>query len=179
MSRDYEFGTGAGRNTSNLSTAFHPRASLAGWTVINGEWQVYQDFNSTNHHLTANTLDLTAVANRGGVTPGGISSGQIVTNERLYPRNGKTYVFALRAKIPHSHGTTGTWPAFWLYAASDPHTSSEIDIFEFFDKPTQDSHDWTGYDHGDTGNVGPDYHNIMTNQWVWRPGCDFADTFHT
>jgi hypothetical protein len=174
LSRDYEFGTGAGRNTSSLSGAFVPFGNLAGQAVINNEWQRYQNFNATNHHITSNRLELTATPNLGGVYAGGISSGQIVTKETFYPRNGKTYVFALRARIPRG---SGDWPAFWLYAASDPHTASEIDIFEFFDSPTQNSYDWTGYDHGD--GVGSDYHNIMTNQWVWHPGFDFAADYHT
>jgi beta-glucanase (GH16 family) len=26
--------------------------------------------------------------------------------------------------------------------------------------------------------VGANYHNIMTNQWVWHPGFDFANDYH-
>ncbi len=173
LSRDYEFGTGSGRNTSDLSANFNPYG-IAGTSVINNEWQRYQSFNGTNHHITADRLELTATPDKGGIYNGGISSGQIATKETFYPSNGKTYVFQVRAKIPHG---TGLWPAFWLYAANDPHTASEIDAFEFFNSPTQDTHDWTGYDHGD--GVGSDYYNIMTNQWVWHPGFDFADDYHT
>jgi NedA-like, galactose-binding domain/Glycosyl hydrolases family 16 len=173
LQRSYLFGSGAGRNTSNLSTDFNPYG-IAGQAVINGEWQRYQSFNSTNHHITADRLELTATPNLGGIFPGGISSGQITTKETFYPRNGRTYVFQVRAKIPHG---SGAWPAFWFYAKGDPHTASEIDVFEFFDTPTQNTFDWTGYDHGD--GVGSDYHNIMTNQWVWHPGFDFAADYHT
>ena len=174
--RDYEFGTGAGRNVtslSSLSANFNPYG-LWGTNVINNEWERYQPINSTNHHLTADKLELTATPNLGGITPGGISSGQIATKESFLPTGGKTYVFQLRAKIPHG---VGTWPAFWLYAASEPHTASEIDIFEFFNSSTQNTFDWTGYDHGD--GVGSDYYNVMTNQWVWHPGTDFANDYHT
>jgi hypothetical protein len=170
--RDYRFGTGAGRTVSNLSTDFNPYG-IAGTTVINNEWQRYQTFNNTNHRLTGTELELTALANLGGVYNGGISSGQITTKETFYPRNGRTYVFQVRAKVPRGRGA---WPAFWLYAKQAPNTPSEIDVFEFFDTPTQNTYDWTGYDHG--SGVGANYHNIMTNQWVWHPGFDFADDYH-
>ncbi|MBP3962784.1 glycoside hydrolase family 16 protein [Paenibacillus lignilyticus] len=115
----------------------------------------------------------------GGISNGGISSGQIVTKETFYPRDGKTYIFQLRAKIPTG---AGTWPAFWMYSPGGAgSTTSEIDIFEYFNSPTQNTYDWTGFDHGD--GVGTDYYSIMTNQWVWHPGfdfaADFAATFHT
>lgn len=173
--RNYDFGTSSTstvKNLTDLSASFKPYG-IAQTTVINNEWQVYQTFNSTNHHFTTDALELTADDNLGGVFKGGISSGQIVTKETFYPRDGKTYVFVVRAKIPKGDGL---WPAFWMYAQADPHTSSEIDIFEFFDSPTQDTHDWTGFDHG--SGVGSYYYNIMTNQWVWHPGFDFADAFH-
>jgi hypothetical protein len=174
--RDYNFGTGAGNNVSNttqLAVNFNPYA-IAGTTVINNEWQRYQNFNSTNHAFTTNDLALTAVANLGGIFNGGISSGQIASKETFYPRNGRTWVLQVRAKVPNK---VAAWPAFWMYAKQAPNTPSEIDIFEFFHSPTQNSYDWTGYDHG-TG-VGSNYHNIMTNQWVWHPGFDFAADYHT
>jgi hypothetical protein len=170
---DYRFGTNAGR-FSNLSSRFNPYG-IAGTTVINNEWQRYQPINGTNHRLTGDKLELTALANLGGVYNGGISSGQITTKDTFYPRTGKKYIFKLRAKVPT--GKSGAWPAFWMYAKQAPNTSSEIDIFEFFDSPTQDSRDWTGYDHG--AGVGSNFHNIMTNQWVWRPGFDFGAAYHT
>ena len=64
-----------------------------------------------------------------------------------------------------------------MYAKQAPNTSSEIDVVEFFDTPTQNTYDWTGYDHG--AGVGANYHSIMTNQWVWHPGFDFAADYHT
>lgn len=174
--RDYNFGTGAGNNVNNttqLAVNFNPYA-IAGTTVINNEWQRYQNFNTTNHAFTSNDLSLTAVANLGGIFNGGISSGQIASKEAFYPRNGRTYVFQVRAKVPNK---VASWPAFWMYARQAPNTASEIDIFEFFSSSTQNSFDWTGYDHGD--GVGSNYYNIMTNQFVWRPGFDFAADYHT
>jgi beta-glucanase (GH16 family) len=172
--RDYSFGTNQSiKNITALSTSFQPYGA-AGTAVINQEWQRYKPFNTTNHNFTSRALELTATPNLGGVYSGGISSGQIVTKETFYPSNGKTYVFQLRAKIPKK---TGAWPAFWMYSpGGEGSTKSEIDIFEFFDTPTQNTLDWTGYDHGD--GVGSNYHSIMTNQWVWRPGFDFSDNYH-
>lgn len=174
---DWRFGSGAGRNVADLnalSSTFKPYG-IAGTTVINNEWQRYQTFNATNHHLTSDRLELTAATNLGGFSNGGISSGQITTKDTYLPSGGKTYVFQLRAKIPRG---TGAWPAFWMYSpGGSGSTSSEIDIFEFFSSPTQNTTDWTGYDHGD--GVGADYHSIMTNQWVWHPGYDFAADYHT
>lgn len=175
--RDYNFGTSTGstvKNITDLGVNFKPYG-VAGTSVINKEWQRYQPFNTTNHVFTTNDLELTAVANLGGVKDGGISSGQITTKETFYPSNGKTYVFQLRAKIPKK---TGAWPAFWMYSpGGSGTTTSEIDIFEFFDTPTQNTYDWTGFDHG--SGVGSNYYNIMTNQWVWHPGFDFSADYHT
>ncbi|MFC4808177.1 DUF7594 domain-containing protein [Paenibacillus sp. GCM10023250] len=173
--RDYSFGTSRGVNSlTSLSNNFNAYG-IAGTTVINKEWQRYQPINATNHVLTANSLDLTAVANLGGVYDGGISSGQITTKETFYPSNGKTYMFQLRAKIPNG---VGTWPAFWMYSPGGTgSTNSEIDIFEFFNSPTQNHYDWTGYDHG--SGEGDNYYSIMTNQWVWHPGIDFSADYHT
>ncbi|MBB6735261.1 glycoside hydrolase family 16 protein [Cohnella zeiphila] len=172
--RDYSFGTSRNVNSlTSLANSFNAYG-IAGTTVINHEWQRYQPINANNHVLTANTLDLTALANLGGVYDGGISSGQIATKETFYPSDGKTYIFQLRAKIPNG---TGTWPAFWLYSPGGTGTTaSEIDIFEFFNSPTQNQYDWTGYDHG--SGVGDNYYNIMTNQWVWHPGTDFSADYH-
>ncbi|QGQ99407.1 glycosyl hydrolase family protein [Paenibacillus psychroresistens] len=172
--RDYSFGTSRNVNSlTSISNSFNPYG-VAGTTVINNEWQRYQPINATNHHLTSTTLELTATPNLGGVYNGGISSGQITTKETFYPYDGKTYIFQLRAKIPKK---VGAWPAFWLYSPGGAgSTNSEIDIFEFFDTPTQNTFDWTGYDHGD--GVGADYYSIMTNQWVWHPGTDFAPDYH-
>ncbi|MBM7566618.1 glycoside hydrolase family 16 protein [Paenibacillus sacheonensis] len=172
--KDYSFGTSKNVNSlTALSNSFNAYG-IAGTTVINGEWQRYQPINATNHVLTANSLDLTATPNLGGVYDGGISSGQITTKETFYPSNGKTYIFQLRAKIPNG---IGTWPAFWMYSPGGTgSTSSEIDIFEFFQSPTQNHYDWTGYDHG--SGVGANYYNIMTNQWVWHPGTDFSADYH-
>jgi hypothetical protein len=172
--RDYSFGTSRNVNSlTSISNSFNPYG-VAGTTVINNEWQRYQPINSTNHHLTSTTLELTATPNLGGVYNGGISSGQIATKETFYPSNGKTYIFQLRAKIPKK---TGAWPAFWMYSPGGTgSTDSEIDILEFFDTPTQNTFDWTGFDHG--SGVGTDYYSIMTNQWVWHPGWDFAPDYH-
>ncbi|MGG1551849.1 DUF7594 domain-containing protein [Paenibacillus ferrarius] len=172
--KDYSFGTSRNVNSlTSLSNSFNAYG-IAGTTVINNEWQRYQPINATNHVLTSNTLELTAQPDLGGVYDGGISSGQITTKETFYPSNGKTYIFQLRAKIPNG---TGTWPAFWMYSPGGTgSTSSEIDIFEFFNSPTQNQYDWTGYDHG--SGVGSNYYNIMTNQWVWHPGTDFSADYH-
>jgi len=170
--RNYEFGTTRNVNSlAALDVNFNPYA-IAGTIVINNEWQRYQPFRDRNHHFTTNTLELTAQI-EGGIYDGGISSGQIATEETFYPASGQTLMFQLRAFIPRG---AGTWPAFWLYAKSPPNTASEIDIFEFFNTSTQNTYDWTGYDHGD--GVGSNYYNIMTNQWVWHPGWDFADDWH-
>ncbi|SFT08404.1 family 16 glycosylhydrolase [Paenibacillus sp. BC26] len=172
--RDYSFGTSRNTNSLTALTNSFNAYGVAGTTVINNEWQRYQPINATNHHLTSTTLELTATANLGGVYDGGISSGQITTKETFYPYDGKTYIFQLRAKIPKK---VGAWPAFWLYSPGGAgSTTSEIDIVEFFDTPTQNTYDWTGFDHGD--GVFSDYYSIMTNQWVWHPGTDFSDDYH-
>ena len=173
---DFRFGTGEGRNirsVGDLPQEFYPYSSNFTTTVINNEWQRYAEFNDTNHHFTENSLDLTAVV-ESGIEPGGISSGEITTLDHFYPVNGQTLVFQLRAKIPHGEGT---WPAMWLYSpGGEGSTDSEIDIFEFWNNETQDTHDWTGYDHGP--GVGRDLCSNMTNEWVWHPGTDFADDYH-
>lgn len=174
--RDYTFGSDASRavnDISDLSVNFEPYG-IAGTNVINNEWQRYQPFNTTNHHFTSTRLELTAVPDLGGIYNGGISSGQITSKETFYPSGDKVYVFQLRAKIPHGEGT---WPAFWMYSpGGSGSTSSEIDIVEFFNSDTQDTYDWTGFDHG--AGVGGKYYSIMTNKWVWHPGFDFADDYH-
>ncbi|MDF2925501.1 MAG: glycosyl hydrolase family protein [Paenibacillaceae bacterium] len=172
--RDYSFGTSRNVNSLTvLSNSFNPYG-IAGTTVINKEWQLYQPINSTNHVLTTDRLELTALADLGGIYKGGISSGQIATKETFYPSEGNTYMFQLRAKIPNG---TGTWPAFWMYSPGGVgSTNSEIDIFEFFNSPTQNHYDWTGFDHGSGG--GSNYYSIMTNQWVWHPGIDFSADYH-
>ena len=173
---NYTFGTDASRTVSDLTDLdlnFKPYG-IAGTTVINNEWQRYQPFNTINHHFVADRLELTALPDLGGIYDGGISSGQIISKETFYPSDDKTYVFQLRALI--SHGT-GTWPAFWMYSPGGSGTTdSEIDIFEFFNNETQNTYDWTGFDHGAA--VGGDYYSIMTNQWVWHPGFDFAADYH-
>lgn len=166
--RQYNFDSTADLNS------FNPYG-IAGTSVINQEWQRYQTFNTTNHKIIGGKLELTALANLGGVYSGGISSGQICSKEVFYPRNGIQYAFVLRAKVPKK---TGAWPAFWLYnpGVQSGGTNSEIDIMEIFDTPTQNTFDWTGYDHG--SGVGTTYYSIMTNQWVWHPGFDFSSDYH-
>lgn len=175
-SLDFRFGTGEGRNVgsvADLEQEFYPYSSNFTTAVINNEWQRYAEFNDTNHHFTEDRLELTAVV-ESGIEPGGISSGEITTVDHFYPVNGQTLVFQLRAKIPHGDGT---WPAMWLYSpGGESSTDSEIDIFEFWNNATQDTHDWTGYDHGP--GVGRDLCSNMTNEWVWHPGTDFADDYH-
>jgi hypothetical protein len=68
--RNFLFGSGAGRTVTNLSTNFNPYG-IAGTAVINNEWQRYQPFNGTNHRVTTDRLELTALAYRGGVYNGG------------------------------------------------------------------------------------------------------------
>jgi beta-glucanase (GH16 family) len=173
---DFRFGTGEGRNirsVGDLGLEFHPYSTNFQTAVINNEWQRYAELNDTNHHFTEDSLELTAVV-ESGIEPGGISSGEITTLDQFYPVNGQTLVIQLRAKIPHGEGT---WPAMWLYSAGgEGSTDSEIDIFEFWNNETQDTHDWTGYDHGP--GVGRDLCSNMTNEWVWHPGTDFADDYH-
>lgn len=174
---NYDFGTSAEstvRNLTDLAVDFKPYG-VAGTTVINREWQRYQPFNAANHVFTDDDLVLTALANLGGVYNGGISSGQITTKQTYYPEPGQTLALQLRARIPKKDGA---WPAFWMYSPGGPgSTTSEIDIFEFFHSNTQNTYDWTGYDHG--SGVGSNYYSIMTNQWVWHPGFDFSAEYHT
>jgi beta-glucanase (GH16 family) len=177
-SLDFNFGTGLGRNVRSvgeLGQEFWPRSSNFGTETINHEWQYYADFNDTNHHFAEDHLELTAVnESETSIEPGRISSAEITSLDHFYPVDGQTLLFQLRAKIPHG---AGTWPAFWLYSpGGEGSTDSEIDIFEFWNNETQDTHDWTGYDHGN--GVGQDLCSNMTNEWVWHPGTDFADDYH-
>ena len=174
LTHDFTFGK-SGNITSieELDAYFNPYG-IAGTNVINQEWQRYQPFNSSNFVFTDSTLQLRALTDLGGIEDGGISSGQIVTEEGFYPSEGKTLLIQLRAKIPHGEGT---WPAFWMYSPGGSGTTdSEIDIFEFFNSETQNTYDWTGFNHG--SGVGDDYYSIMTNQWVWHPGFDFSEEYH-
>ncbi|QHW33853.1 glycoside hydrolase family 16 protein [Paenibacillus rhizovicinus] len=173
--KDYSFGTKRKVNSLDaLSKDFNPYG-IAGTIVINNEWQIYQPINATNHVLTANSLDLTALANLGGVKQGGISSGQIATKETFSPSKGKTYIFQLRAKIPNG---AGTWPAFWMYSpGGEGSTDSEIDIFEFFNSEKQNVYDWTGYDHGAGASV--DTFKVTDTKGIWHPGTDFSADYHT
>ncbi|QHT61096.1 glycoside hydrolase family 16 protein [Paenibacillus lycopersici] len=172
--KDYSFGTSRSVNSLDALSKDFNAYGIAGTIVINHEWQRYQPINATNHVLTDKSLDLTAVANLGGVQDGGISSGQITTKETFYPSDGKTYIFQLRAKIPNG---VATWPAFWMYSpGGSDSTDSEIDIFEFFNSEKQNQYDWTGYDHGAGASV--DTYKI-TDQGVWHPGTDFSADYHT
>ena len=178
--RSYRFGTGPGsdvRDVRGLSKSFNPYG-IAGKTVINKEWQVYQPFNSRNFVFTPDALEITAtIPDRGGTFPGGIESGQIWTKEMFTPgRTGYSeYAIAVRMKIP---GKRGAWPAAWLYTKEPGmNDGSEIDNPEFFNMDNQDSHDWTGYNHGP--GVGAQLYSIKINRYVWHPGIDFSADYHT
>ena len=173
---NYDFGTSATstiKNLTDLENSFNPYG-VAGTTVINEEWQRYKPFNTTNHHFTTNALELRADTTLGGVFPGGISSGQIVSHETFHPNNGNTYAFVLRAKIPEGDGL---WPAYWMYCpGGGVCTNSEIDIFEFYDNADGDTYDWSGGDLG--AGTGPLYYDITNEKGDWHPGFNFADDFH-
>ncbi len=177
--QSYTFGTGEGRNISNLSSlaeTFNPYG-IAGTIVINQEWERYQPFNSTNFVFTANTLNLTAtIPSGGGLWAGGIHSGQIWTKETFQPgKGGKViYAFEVRMRVPQG---PGMWPAAWLYTktpGTDDH--SEIDNPEFFNMEWQNEFDWTSTLHGP--GVGEGFYNVRTNPWVWHPGLNFSGDFH-
>jgi cytochrome c peroxidase len=178
--KDYEFGTGTGRNVkdiSDLAASFNPYG-IAGTTVINNEWERYQAFNNSNFVFSPSSMALTAtLPSGGGVWNGGINSGQIVSQQTFQPNvtGNQVYAFEFRAQTP---GTPGMWPAFWFYV-KDPNApnrdGSEIDV-EFFDMADQNSFDWTGFNHGP--GLGNDIYSIQTNQWMWHPGYDFAADYH-
>ena len=171
---DYSFGKlRKVKSLDDLAEYFEPYG-VAGTIVINEEWQRYKPFNDRNHHFTDTTLQLIAYAD-GGIKAGGISSGQFATKKTFYPSDGKTLLIQLRCKIPKG---TGLWPAFWMYSpGGEGTTSSEIDIFEFYNGPNLTTYDWVG-GNGGKGD-GADYHSIMTGEWEWTSGFDFADQYHT
>jgi hypothetical protein len=178
--RSYRFGTGPDasiRDIRGLSESFNPYG-IAGRIVINKEWQIYQPFNPRNFIFTPEALEITAtIADHGGVFPAGIESGQIWTKEMYTPeRTGYSeYAIEVRMKIPAQRGA---WPAAWLYTKETGlNDGSEIDNPEFFNMATQDSHDWTGFQHGP--GQGAELFSIKTNRSVWHPGIDFADDYHT
>ena len=90
--RNYSFGTGSGRNVTNLSDlaqSFTPYG-IAGTTVTNQQWGLYQPFKSENFVFTASSLNLTAtIPAGGGLYPGGIHTGQIWSKQTFKP--GSTY----------------------------------------------------------------------------------------
>lgn len=174
----YKFGTNPDKNVVNLTQLgwyFNPYG-IAGTTVINGEWERYQTFNSTNFQFMPDSLDLVAtIPQGGGLFAGGINSGQIWTQSTYQPgKTGATYyAFSVHMRTP---GGPGMWPAAWFYTKQPGlQDSSEIDV-EFFDAQTQNEFDWTGYNHGP--GVGADFYSIMTNQWVWQPGLNFSADYH-
>jgi beta-glucanase (GH16 family) len=70
------------------------------------------------------------------------------------------------------------WTGMWLYTQQPGvNDESEIDV-EFINEiaANQNSLDWTGFNHGPS--VQPDTYSIMSNQWTWRPGFDFASDYH-
>jgi beta-glucanase (GH16 family) len=177
--RNYTFGTADDRTVGNLQTlarSFDP-FGIAGRTVINQEWEVYQPFNSRNFVFTPTSLKLTATIRKGGgLFPGGINSGQIVTKETFKPGyTGHTvYAIEVRMKIPSGRGM---WPAAWFYTKQPgQNDGSEIDNPEFWIDSQQNQFDWTGFQHGP--GQGAELYSIKTNRWVWHPGLNFAADYH-
>ena len=173
----YTFGTANGNNITNLtqlSGSFQPYG-VAKTTVINEEWERYQQFNSTNFAFESNALDLTAtIPSGGGLSSGGIYSGQIWSNQTYQPGITGHEVYAISARIKIPNGT-GMWPAFWLMSPSNS-DASEVDIMEIEVMQNQNQYDWTGFDHGPgaAGNI----YSILSNPWTWHPGTDFSAAYH-
>jgi len=179
--RDYRFGTYDRRAIGNLdalANKFDPYG-IAGTTVINREWQRYQTFNPDNFVFKTHSLELTAtIPEGGGVSEGGIHSGQIWSKETFQPgvTGDSMYAFEIRMKIPNG---VGTWPAFWMYSkpSAKRSDSSEIDHPEFFVMRYQNQFDWTGSTHGP--GLGADFYSIKTNKFgLWHPGTDFSADYH-
>jgi hypothetical protein len=175
--RYYAFGTGAGSNVTNttqLANYFTPYG-IAGTTVIQQEWERYQQFNGQNFVFTANSLNLTATL-AGGLYPGGINSGQVWTKEAFKPgvTGYNVYAIQVRMKIPSGQGM---WPAMWLYTKqAGQGDGSEIDTAEFMIMQNQNQYDWGGFNHGP--GVGSTIYDARTNPWVWHPGTDFSAGYH-
>jgi beta-glucanase (GH16 family) len=127
--------------------------------------------------FTANTLDLTAVLpSGGGLFAGGITSGQIFTQQTLQPGVSGHQIYATEVRMKTPPGQ-GMWPASWFYVKNPGQTdASEIDNPEFFDMTSQNSYDWTGFNHGP--GAGSDFYSIMNNIYVWQPGYDFSAAYH-
>lgn len=184
--RSYKFGTGGGRNVtsvSDLSNSFQPYG-IAGATVINQNWQVYQSpFNTTNWVFTSGTLDITAtIPGGGGLFAGGINSGQIATNDTFAPGvTGSTvYAFETDMKIPSGQGS---WPQNWLYTKMfGEDDASEIDNPEFFigctncdgGSPTG-VHNWSGFQHGPHNTT---LYTLADASGFYTPGTDFSAGYH-
>ncbi len=176
---NYTFGTAYGRtvpNLSQLAASFSPYG-IAGHTVIQNEWERYQEFNSSNFVFTDTALNLTAtIPSGGGLFSGGIHSGQICTKQTYQPdvTGYSIYAFEVRMKIPDG---VGTWPAAWFYTQQPGHNdSSEIDNPEFWVMQNQNQFDWTGFQHGP--GQGNQIYSIKNNQWVWHPGINFSADYH-
>jgi hypothetical protein len=176
---DYTFGTGYGRAISNiqqLSAHFNPYG-LAGTQPFVGEWERYQPFNSQNFAFTDSSLNLTAtIPKGGGLFPGGIYTGQILSKQTFKPDvTGYTvYAFEVRMKVPAG---PGMWSAAWFYTGQwGQDDTSEIDNPEVFVMKWQNQFDWTGAQHGP--GQGPEIYSIKSNPWTWRPGLNFAADYH-
>lgn len=179
LQNDYVFGGGPGTTVTNLGRLqeiFEPY-SVAHTTVIHQEWQRFQPFNSTNFVFTPTSLDLTAtIPEGGGLFAGGIHSGQLWTKDTYRPgvTGHRTYAFEVRMKI---NGTPGMQCSSWFYTKQwDQVDSSEIDNPEFFVMDNQNSHDWSGFNHGP--GLGRELYSRKHNSFFWRPGIDFSADFH-
>ncbi len=174
----YTFGTASGNNITNLTQLanyFNPYG-IAKQTVIDAEWQVYQPFNATNFVFTPNTLNLTAtIPSGGGLVVGGINSGQIWSKQTYQPGKSGYNVYAISVSMQFPNGV-GMWPGVWMFSpvAGD---ASEVDIVEFEIMKYQTQFDWTSFDHGP--GTGATIYSLLTNPWVWHPGVDFSDDFHS
>ena len=164
------------KNLASLAEDFNPYG-IAGHTVVNGEWDLYQSFNDKNFVFTESALNLTAtIPTGGGLFPGGIHSAQICTKETFKP--GQTghavYAFEVRMKIPSGQGM---WPAAWFYTQQPGQDDgSEIDNPEIYVMRSQNQFDWTGFQHGP--GQGAELYSIKTNQYVWHGGMDFSADYH-
>ena len=182
MLRTYTFGAGSDRTIRDLrqlATFFDPYG-IAGTTVINQEWQRYQPFNVENFVFTEKTLNLTAtIPEHGGLSPGGIHSGQIWTKETFRPgfSGHSAYAFEVRMRVPSGRGM---WPAEWFYTKSaEPgmNDGSEIDNPEFFNMRAQNQFDWTGFQHGP--GRGRHIYSITAANGIWHPQFDFSADYHS
>lgn len=177
-------GTGAyGRidTLTQLGRRFFSRYVYNGGTLdhLNDEIERYQDFNSTSHNITTNSIKLHAEA-LGSAGTGLCKSAMLRTRWV-----GKYGYFAVNLKVPKG---SGIWPAVWLNP-QDSLWPPEIDIMEVVDN-TDTSTDWTGrsfhgvihsYLDGTTNIIERPSFDRLNKFFAYEPGggIDYHDDFHT